>query len=130
MRPGKLEPNEFEIAVLNSFAQQDPRLTCHIAKLHVLSREFTGVGSFTRFQYEGTEPERYLVLEAQVHLPQPENGLGAVLFCRGDHPICLELYTFGDEDWDGVYEGYSITQTPNQTMQPTAGRRTASLSDD
>jgi hypothetical protein len=127
MRPGQLEPNEFEIAILSSFAQREPALARHIQQLHVLSREFTGVGSFTRFQYEGAEPERHLVLDAQIHVPGPDNGLGAILFSRGDHPICLELYTYGDKHWDGVYDGYSIAQTPNQSLQPTAGRRDAHI---
>ena len=122
MRPGQLEPNEFEMAILTRFAQQEPPLAAHIQKLRVLSREFTGVGSFTRFQYEGAEPERVLTLESQISVLGVPSGLGSILFCRGDHPICLELYTFGDEYWDGVYEGYSITQTPNQSLQPTAGR--------
>jgi hypothetical protein len=45
MRPGQLEPNEFETAPLKRFATQDPSLS--IDSLHVLSLEFTGVGSFT-----------------------------------------------------------------------------------
>ncbi len=88
MRPGQLEPNELEMAILSSLAQREPALARHIQQLHVLSREFR---------------------------------LGAILFCRGDHPICLELYTYGDEYWDGVYDGYSIAPTPNQSLQPTAG---------
>ena len=122
MRPGQLEPNEFELAILRGFAEQDPTLGRHIEELRVLSREFTGVGCFTRFRYEGAEPERHLTSDAQIRVPGPPNGLGVVLFCRGEHPICLELFTYGDEYWDGIYEGFSITQTPNQAMQPTAGR--------
>jgi hypothetical protein len=122
MRPGQLQPNEFEMAILQKFAEHEAALTPHIQQLHILSREFTGVGSFTRFRYEGAEAERHLTFTAEIHVPGLERGLGAVLFCRGDHPICLELYTFGDEYWDGVYEGYSMTQTPNQSLQPTAGR--------
>jgi hypothetical protein len=52
MRPGQLEPNEFEIALLKGFAAQDPSLC--LDSLHVLSREFTGVGSFTKFLCDGS----------------------------------------------------------------------------
>jgi hypothetical protein len=36
MRPGQLEPNEFEVALLKQFAVQDPSLC--LGSLHVLSR--------------------------------------------------------------------------------------------
>ena len=69
MRPGQLEPNELEMAVLRAFAQREPRIAAHIQNLHVLSREFTGVGSFTRFQYEGSDPEHTLDLAVQIQMP-------------------------------------------------------------
>ena len=49
MRPGQLNPNEFEIAILNRLADDFELLRALIPKLHVLSREFTGVGAFTNF---------------------------------------------------------------------------------
>jgi hypothetical protein len=122
MRPGQLHPNEFEVAILQGFAQREPAILSSIDALHVLSREFTGVGSFTRFQYEGAESERHLTLAAEIHVPGVPTGLGAVLFCRGDHPISLELFTYGDQFWDGVSDGYAIIQPPNQSLQPTTGR--------
>jgi hypothetical protein len=39
-------------------------------------------------------------------------SVGAVLFCKGDQPECLELYTFGNEYWNGVYEGFAIEENP------------------
>lgn len=39
MRPGQLEPNEFEIAILDRLAQDVSAIGPLIAKLHVLSRE-------------------------------------------------------------------------------------------
>ena len=42
-------------------------------------------------------------------MPNVENGMGAVLFCRGGRPDCLEIVTFGDASWDGVLDGFSIT---------------------
>ena len=112
MRPGQLEPNEFETALLKRFATQDPSLS--IDSLHVLSREFTGVGSFTKFLCGGpgeTKWDRDLKLGAIISMPGVPSGLGAVLFCTGNQPTCLEIYTFGDEYWDGVYDGFAVRDT-------------------
>jgi hypothetical protein len=50
-----------------------------------------------------------LSLDALIVMPNVENGMGAVLFCQGGRPDCLEIVTFGDASWDGVFDGYSIT---------------------
>lgn len=114
MRPGQLTPNDFELAILERLASQDPSIGEYVQKLHVLSREFTGVGSFTNFKWDesvaGT-PKRQVVLDALICMPGVPNGLGAVLFCKGLQPECLEVYTYGDQHWDGVYDGFSIEQT-------------------
>jgi hypothetical protein len=80
--------------------------------LHVLSREFTGVGSFTRFQCEDSsrDDKRQVSLGSLIAMPGVPGGMGAVLFCRGDRPECLETYTYGDERWDGTYDGFSIEE--------------------
>ncbi len=111
MKPGQLEPNEFEIAILTCLADQEPWLHDVIQFLHVLSREYTGVGSFTRFKYEDTEAQRQnrqISLESLIHMPGVPNDMGAVLFCIGNQPECLEIYTFGNDHWDGVFDGFSI----------------------
>ena len=54
MRPGQREPNEFERAILEWIAAEHPALRTHLAGLHILSREFTGVGSFTNFLYDAS----------------------------------------------------------------------------
>jgi len=112
MRPGQLEPNEFELALLERFAAKDPSL--YLDSLHVLSREFTGVGSFTKFLCDGsseTKWDRDLHLGAIISMPGVPSGLGAILFCTGRHPNLLEICTFGDEHWDGLYEGFVIPDT-------------------
>ena len=111
MRPGQLKPNDFELAILKRLANQEPSIKASVARRHVLSREFTGVGSFTKFKCDesaaGTT-ERQVGLDALIRMPGVPTGMGAVLFCTGDQPECLEVYTYGDEHWDGVYEGFSI----------------------
>jgi hypothetical protein len=112
MRPGQLEPNEFEMALLKHFAAQDPALL--IDGLHVLSRKFTGVGSFTNFLCHGSAEvkwDRTVDLDATIVMPGVPNGLGAVLFCTGRHPNMLEIYTYGSERWEGLYDGFALRES-------------------
>ena len=50
LRPGQSTPNDFETAILERIALDNPSLREHFGRLHVLSREFTGVGSYTNFR--------------------------------------------------------------------------------
>lgn len=111
MRPGQIKPNDFELAILERIA---PSIGASARQLHVLSREFTGAGSFTNFKCDESVPglpDRQLLLDVPIHMPGVANGMGAVLFCKGDQPKCLEVFTYGDDHWDGVYDGFSIEQT-------------------
>lgn len=111
MRPGQLKPNYFEIALLEQIAIDNPSLREHLANLHVLSRKFTGVGSFTNFKIPDLDaqlPRTQMGLDALITVPGVENGMGAILFCRGGRPECLETYTFAGTLWDGVFEGFKI----------------------
>ena len=117
MRLGQIEPNEFEVAILDRIATQEPSIRSSLGDLHVLSREYTGVGSFTRFQRDepGAEiDKRHVSLEALILIPNVPSGMGAVLFCKGGRADCLEIFTYGDDHWDGVYDGFSIGGPPNQ----------------
>ena len=110
MRPGQLKPNDFELEILHRIARVEPSILAFVGNLHVLSREFTGVGSFTKFKCDAPAhaASRHVGLDALINMPGVPNGMGAVLFCKGDQPECLELYTYGDDHWDGVHEGFSI----------------------
>lgn len=106
-------PNVFEIAILQSLARKEPSLHSHMDQLHVLSREFTGVGSFTSFACEDPSqdsPDQWLALEDAINVPGLKNGMGAVLFCKGGKPQCLEVFTY-DEEWEGSYDGFTIERS-------------------
>jgi len=114
MRPGQVKPNELELAILEQLAIKEPSMRGSIGHLHVLSREFTGVGSFTTFACEESAaeaPDRRVGLDDPIKMPGVPNGMGAVLFCRGDSPQCLEVFTYGDDHWEGVYDGFAIDKT-------------------
>jgi hypothetical protein len=121
-RPGQIEPNEFELAILDRMAAKSPSLRPYLSHLYVLNREFTGVGSYTNFRCEGkcdqvAEPP--IGLDDLIVMPNVQNGMGAVLYCQGGQPKCLETYTFGDEMWDGVFEGF-ILQDAAEHAPPLA----------
>ena len=97
MRPGQLTPNDFELAILRRILSKEPSIAAEVDRVHVLSREFTGVGSFTKFQCNaaGTNsPDRRLGLDDLINRPSVPNGMGAVLFCKGGKPECLEVVHF------------------------------------
>ena len=68
-----------------------PTLQHLIPKLHVLSPEFTGVGSYTNVLCSNSVPD-----------------LGD--FCEAGKPKTLETYTHGTARWNGNSEGFSIAQ--------------------
>ena len=110
-RPGQTTPNELEFAILERLAGKEISLRDCVDRLHVLRREFTGVGSFTTFAGPKSPNESNdlpIGLDGSIRVPGVPNGMGAVLFCRGGWPKILELYTFGEDHWDGVYDGFSI----------------------
>jgi|SRR4051812_1883548 hypothetical protein len=84
MRPGQIKPNEFEFAILERLASREPSIRGSVGQLYVLSREFTGVGSFTTFACEklpADAPRQQISLDdAIITMPDVPNGMGAVLF--------------------------------------------------
>jgi hypothetical protein len=115
MRPGQIKPNEFELAIFERLARKEPSLRGSVGQLHVLSRKFTGVGSFTTFACEESPAdasrEPITLDDAIITMPGVPNGMGAVLFCKGGMPHCLEVYTYGGDYWEGVYDGFAIEPT-------------------
>lgn len=110
MNPGQLKPNDFELAILQRLASKVPSISGVVEQLHVVSREFTLVGSFTTFHCEESGddgPRQRVSLDTLINMPGVPNGMGAVLFLKGGKPECLEVYTYGDP-WDGVCDGFSI----------------------
>jgi len=111
MRPGHTTPNEFEIEILQHLATQDPAIRPFLSDLHVLSRKYTGVGCFIEFHNHAVDEHHEtcdLALNATIVVPGVLHGLGAVLFPKNGRPDRLEIYTFGEEQWDGRSDGFSI----------------------
>lgn len=108
-----LLPNEFELAILHHLARKLPGLAAAIPGLRVLSRELTGVGSYTTFSSDeviagATAP---LGVDNAIGMPGVRNGLDATLFFEGGKVKFLEIVAFGSEPWDGAFVGFSIPTT-------------------
>jgi len=107
--PLRPAPNQLETAILKRLPPDG--VTIETEKLHVLSREITGAGSYTTFAVPAAQSEAdrsQVGLNKLIELPGVPNGLGAVLWLRAGVPQCLEIYTFGSDNWDGSYEGFKI----------------------
>src|SRR5690349_1804122 len=109
MRPGQLTPNDLEHAILDRMARSVPSLAQAIPRLHVLSREFTGVGSYTNFKVDDpvVDTTSPIQLNEVINIPGVPHGLIALLFLEGGKVKFLEIAACGDA-WDGVFEGFSI----------------------
>lgn len=111
--PGQLNPNELETAILRRLAADSVASCASPEHLHVLSREYTGAGSYTTFlvpESKSQQFKRQVSLDALIEIPGVKSGLGAALSLRGDAPECLEIFTYGTEAWNGLFEGYSISK--------------------
>jgi hypothetical protein len=88
-----------------------PEANIDVPKLHVLIREYTGVGSFTNFNPAKAEegaPRTIFDLPGVITVGGVPNGLGALLMLRAGRPECLEIYTFGSDHWDGTFDAFSL----------------------
>jgi hypothetical protein len=112
MRPGQRQPNELECAILERIARDVAWLQGPFGSLHVLSRDYTGIGSYTNFVCDVPEAadDPFPGLKALIRVPSVLNGMGAVLWCRGTLPKCLEIFAYGDDSWDGTYEGFEFEE--------------------
>lgn len=41
-------------------------------------------------------------------MPNIENGMGATLFVADGYIRFLEIYTFGGDNWDGTFKGFTL----------------------
>ena len=115
MHPGQPQANKFEVAIIESISADNPAegelLRTIVPGIRVLSRTFTGVGSFTCFHCEIVRPllaDKRLSLNRLISMPGVPDGMGAVLFCEGGKPKTLEVFTYGEQHWDGENEGFVI----------------------
>jgi hypothetical protein len=113
MRSGQLTLNDFETAILRQISHDNPKVLKTISDLQVLSREFTGAGSYTTFRRAKQSDRRtHVGLDVLIEMPGVPNGMGAVLFLVESMPAELEIYTYGGDSWDGQFDGFALVATP------------------
>jgi hypothetical protein len=96
------------VALVERLLEENP-LPFSLADLHVLSRKYTGVGSFTTFLVRNHPKAGRKILQtsAMIRMPSLKHGLGFMAFYEGEE-LVLETFTCGDEKWDGVFEGFEL----------------------
>jgi len=101
--------NALELAILARLSVAGAPVDA--SNLIVVSREITGAGSYTTFETADPPPDVWrdrVGLDVLIEVPGVPNGLGAVLWLSNDSPLCLEIYTYGGDSWDGSFEGYRL----------------------
>jgi len=108
--------SKFELEVLESILNQhfqgiEKR---DYVSLRVKSREYTSVGGYVNFlnSHELRLPElgkRELGFNGQLMVPGVPSGLGAIVAVDQGKIKYLELFTYGDEKWNGETTNLKIT---------------------
>jgi hypothetical protein len=101
--------NDLELAILGRLSVNGAPVDT--STLTVISREITGAGSYTTFatpEPSPTEWRDHVGLDVLVEVPGVPNGLGAVLWLNDGLPLCLEIYTYGEDAWNGSFDGFEL----------------------
>lgn len=124
---------EVERAILDFVAKEnpDPELIAQIESLEVASREHTGVGLYTNFEFRNRDYARR-ISSPRVPYPGPnlnspdlEHGAGSVVWCGDDGFLsCIEIFSYSDQYPEGDFD-FSIMSDgmpkTNQAEQVSGG---------
>lgn len=88
------------------------KLMGQIDRLRVIDREPTIVGAYIRFTLEGRIEDEtinaQLGFDGEIEIDGVPMGLGCVLLVDAGRLYHLELFTYGDETWDGNLDNARI----------------------
>jgi hypothetical protein len=108
--------NSLEVALLQSILEENkekyPFLLNHFPLLKVKNREYTGVGSYSNFEY--TSPIDELLIndlissKKELLINGVKNELSYVLDITNGKINFLEIVTNGNEEWNGKYENFEL----------------------
>ena len=117
----------FEDAVLDAIILEKPELAARLTRrgLHLLERQFTGVGLFSKFIYVGQDgaqikdnPERpvnHTAIDSDIFAivaGTDDAGLGLVLYVDEDRILSLEAVSYVQGHWWGNVEQFSLFRCP------------------
>ena len=106
----------------------DPQLLAQIRSVGVASREHTGVGLYTNFEYPDRDSAPR-ISSPRVPYPGPnlnspvlEHGAGSVVWCGDDGVLsCIEIFSYSDHYPDGDYEFSIMPDDGRETNQAEQG---------
>lgn len=109
--------NKLEIAIIEDIAKEYPSIKSHIPRLQVESRENTGVGMYVNLNYNHLDESLIRLKDGTLStneiivIDSLENGLGFVLDVSNGLINFIELFTYGDEFWDGEFSSFKFEKT-------------------
>jgi len=122
---------EFEQSLVQAVLSQHPSYAAlgdSFSSLEVEQMKKTGVGAYITFSKDdqavsGELPATELGFDGLIHVPGVPSGLGCVIDVDGGKLNHIELFTYGDELWDGSTEGARIvpnnpTSSPKSAITP------------
>lgn len=103
-------------SIANSNKEQYPFIENHLPYLKVNQRNLTGAGMYVNFEYL---PEGKSLIKSEygdgilgsnqiAELNTMSNGLGFSLELEKGEIKYLEIFTYGDEAWDGTYNLFTL----------------------
>ena len=110
------ELTDFERSLVLATIAQHPQyapLASQLASLKVERREKTGVGAYITFSKDNQEAlinhdSAQLGFSGDICVPGVPSGLGGVIDVDKGKLNHIELFTYGDEAWNGSTEGANI----------------------
>ena len=117
------ELTEFERSLLLAVIAQHSkyaRLSDRIASLKVEHRRNTGVGAYIKFSKDSQtvsidHGSAQLGFNGDIYVPGVPSGLGCVIDVDNGKLNHIELFTFGDETWNGSTDGARIIPEAGDT---------------
>lgn len=104
------------LAIADTFPDELSTIKAILETVRVCDVESTGVGVYVNFDRQSQGAT--LVVESgqfgydgEIEIDSVESGLGAVLDVSGKKLNHLELFTYGDENWDGntIIESFAVS---------------------
>lgn len=103
----------FEMALLFALAEKYPVLYTHIDKIYVGERECTGMGQYVFLKYYDENDilpisEDILSVDKIIITEGLEIGIGFIGNIEDFKLVNLELFVYGSNDWDCVFQNFSL----------------------
>lgn len=109
--------NKLEYSIIENFAKEYPIIKDHVCLLKVESREDTGGGMYVNFAYKYLDDDLVKLEDGTLStneiivLDSLKNGLGFVLDISHGLINFIEMFTYGDDLWNGNFNEFRFEKT-------------------